>query len=292
MNFILDILDSILSVIKLIDIRDILDIMFLSYLLYKGMKLVRETRAEQLVKGIALMVVSYFIVRQVGLRTMRFLFENFFQWGILAIIVMFQPELRRALEKMGRAKVSNLNVFSGNPDSYASIVNKWNICIDAIVSAATNLSEGNVGALIVVERLTKLGEQIDTGTQINASPSAAIFENIFFPNSPLHDGAVIVRDGDILAAGCYLPKPQKEELISKEFGSRHRAAIGMSEQSDAIVIVVSEETGVISVADNGHLTRGFEESGLKVLLKSLIIPERSTEENGKKKRLFSKIFNK
>ena len=292
MNLILDALDSILSVIKLIDIRDILDIIFLSYLLYKGMKLVRETRAEQLVKGIALMFVSYFVVRQVGLKTMQFLFENFFQWGILAIIVMFQPELRRALEKMGRAKVSNLNVFSGNPDSYTNIVNKWNICIDAIVSATTHLSENKVGALIVVERLTKLGEQIDTGTLINASPSAAIFENIFFPNSPLHDGAVIVRDGDILAAGCYLPKPQKEELISKEFGSRHRAAIGMSEQSDAIVIVVSEETGVISVADNGHLTRGFEENGLKVLLKSLIIPERSTEENGKKKGFFKKLFNR
>ena len=289
MNLILDALDSILSVIKLIDIRDILDIIFLSYLLYKGMKLVRETRAEQLVKGIALMFVSYFVVRQVGLRTMQFLFENFFQWGILAIIVMFQPELRRALEKVGRAKVSNLNVFSGNPDSYMSVVNKWNICIDAIVGATTNLSENKVGALIVVERLTKLGEQIDTGTLINASPSAAIFENIFFPNSPLHDGAVIVRDGEILAAGCYLPKPQKEELISKEFGSRHRAAIGMSELSDAIVIVVSEETGVISVADNGHLTRGFEESGLKVLLKSLIIPERSTEENGKKK-IFQKFI--
>ncbi|NMB30294.1 MAG: TIGR00159 family protein [Clostridiales bacterium] len=292
MNLILDALDSILSVIKLIDIRDILDIIFLSYLLYKGMKLVRETRAEQLVKGIALMFVSYFVVRQVGLRTMQFLFENFFQWGILAIIVMFQPELRRALEKVGRAKVSNLNVFSGNPDSYMSVVNKWNICIDAIVGATTNLSENKVGALIVVERLTKLGEQIDTGTLINASPSAAIFENIFFPNSPLHDGAVIVRDGEILAAGCYLPKPQKEELISKEFGSRHRAAIGMSELSDAIVIVVSEETGVISVADNGHLTRGFEESGLKVLLKSLIIPERSTEENGKKKRFFKNLFKR
>lgn len=292
MNLILDALDSILSVIKLIDIRDILDIIFLSYLLYKGMKLVRETRAEQLVKGIALMFVSYFAVRQIGLRTMQFLFENFFQWGILAIIVMFQPELRRALEKMGRAKVSNLNVFSGSADSYTNIVNRWNTCIDAIVGATTNLSENKVGALIVVERLTRLGEQIDTGTMINASPSAAIFENIFFPNSPLHDGAVIVRDGDILAAGCYLPKPQKEELISKEFGSRHRAAIGMSEQSDAIVIVVSEETGVISVADNGHLTRGFEESGLKVLLKSLIIPERSTEENGKKKGFLKKIFNR
>ena len=173
MNLILDALDSILSVIKLIDIRDILDIIFLSYLLYKGMKLVRETRAEQLVKGIALMFVSYFVVRQVGLKTMQFLFENFFQWGILAIIVMFQPELRRALEKMGRAKVSNLNVFSGNPDSYTNIVNKWNICIDAIVSATTHLSENKVGALIVVERLTKLGDEIDTGPCIDGITMAA-----------------------------------------------------------------------------------------------------------------------
>lgn len=284
MDFILDISNNVLSVIKSISIFDIIDMIILSYLLYKGIKLIRETRAEQLLKGIAFLSIAYFIVKQLHLKTMGFLLENFFNWGILAIIIMFQPELRRALEKMGRAKVSNFNVFSMGNDLEENEIYKWNVAINAIVDATSELSSTTTGALIVIERQTKLGEQIDTGTLLNATPSAAVLENIFFPNTPLHDGAIIIRDGIILAAGCFLPKPQKEELINKQLGSRHRAAIGMSENSDAIVIIVSEETGTISIAENGDLTRGFNKESLKKLLKSKIIPEKPNEGKTRKEK--------
>ncbi len=287
MNYIIDVFSNISSVVKSISIADIIDMIILSYLLYKGIKLIKETRAEQLIKGIALLCVAYFIVDKLELKTMGFLLHNFFQWGILAIIIMFQPELRRALEKMGRAKVSNFNVFSLGSDSSDAMVYRWEEAIRAIVDASVDLSATKTGALIVIERLTKLGEQIDTGTIINAKPSAAVLENIFFPNTPLHDGAVIIRDGRVHAAGCFLPKPQKEELITKTLGSRHRAAIGMSENSDAIIIVVSEETGVISIAEEGQLTRGFTKDNLLQLLKSKLIPEKQPDDKSTRAR---KIF--
>jgi len=287
MDFILNIWSNMVSVIKSISISDIIDMVLLSYLLYKGIKLIRETRAEQLLKGIALLSVAYFIIRQLQLKTLGFLLENFFQWGILAVIIMFQPELRRALEKMGRTKVSSLSVFSIGIDMEENEIYRWNVAINAIVDATSDLSSTTTGALIVIERQTRLGEQIDTGTIINATPSAAVLENIFYPNTPLHDGAIIMRDGKILAAGCFLPKPQKEELISKQLGSRHRAAIGMSEISDAIVIIVSEETGTISIAENGDLTRGFNKESLKKLLKSKLIPEKQSDVKSKKEKRIS-----
>ncbi|MFA5658250.1 MAG: diadenylate cyclase CdaA [Oscillospiraceae bacterium] len=287
MGIISDIGQIMISVIKSISVADGIDMLILSYLLYKGIKLIRETRAEQLIKGIVLLSVAYFVVSQLKLKTMGFLLDNFFQWGILAVIIMFQPELRRALEKMGRAKVSSFGVFSIGADMETDLFNKWTVAIDAIVEASSELSATTTGALIVIERQTRLGEQIDTGTIINATPSAAIFGNIFFPNTPLHDGAVIIRDGIILAAGCFLPKPQKEEFINKQLGSRHRAAIGMSENSDAIIIVVSEETGTISIAEDGRLTRGFNKESLKKFLKAKIIPEKQPpEKERKKKKLF------
>jgi diadenylate cyclase len=287
MGYIVDVFSNLFNVIKSITIADIIDIIILSYLLYKCIKLIRETRAEQLIKGIVLLCVAYFIVDKLELKTLGFLLQNFFQWGILAIIIMFQPELRRALEKMGRAKVSNFNVFSIGSDSADAMAYRWEEAINAIVDASVDLSASKTGALIVIERLTKLGEQIDTGTIINAKPSAAVLENIFYPNTPLHDGAVIIRDGRIHAAGCFLPKPQKEELVMKSLGSRHRAAIGMSEISDSIVIVVSEETGIISIAEEGQLTRGFTKDNLKQFLKSKLIPEKPSESKTQKAK---KIF--
>lgn len=284
MGFIFDIWSNLLSVIKSIQLSDIIDMIILSYLLFKGIKLIRETRAEQLLKGIALLCIAYFIVKKLDLKVMGFLLDNFFAWGILAIIIMFQPELRRALEKMGRAKVSSFNVFSIGSDSSDEINYKWEEAITAIVDASIDLSATTTGALIVIERQTRLGEQIDTGTIINAKPSAAVLENIFFPNTPLHDGAVIIREGRVLAAGCFLPKPQKEELINKLLGSRHRAAIGMSELSDAIVVVVSEETGTISIAEDGQLTRGFNKENLNKYLKSKLLSDKQGDVKIKKER--------
>lgn len=282
MGFILDLGNQIVSVVKTISIIDIIDMLLLSYLLYKGIKLVQETRAQQLVKGILLICICYFIVSQLELKTMSFLLDHFFQWGIIAIVILFQPELRRILDKVGRTKVSKLSIFNPNDPSESS-PDGWSGAIDAICEASQELSSTCTGALIVIERQTRLGEQIDTGTILNCTPSAAVFGNIFFPNTPLHDGAVIMRNAKILAAGCFLPKPQKEELINKQLGSRHRAAIGMSENSDAIVVVVSEETGTISVAEDGELTRGFTKDSLKRLLRARLIPE--TNENVREKAL-------
>ena len=158
------------------------------------------------------------------------------------------------------------------------------MAIDVICESCEDLSASTTGALIVIERETKLGEQINTGTILNAVPSKELFGNIFFKNTPLHDGAVIMRDGIILAAACFLPKPEKEELINKALGSRHRAAIGMSENSDAIIIVVSEETGAISVAENGELTRGYSKDTLKKTLRAKLLPEKTPKEKSQDKQ--------
>ena len=270
-----DALLSVWNVFKSIRISDIIDIIILTFLIYHGILLIRETRAQQLVKGILFMIAFYLIAVFLRLQTMRYLLKLLFQWGILAIIILFQPEFRRILEKMGRTRFTRFQIFGSSEDENNII--KMRECIDAVCEASADLSSTKTGALIIFERTTKLGEQIATGTVLNCTPSAAVLGNIFFPNTPLHDGAVILRDGNILAAGCFLPKPQKEELIDKQLGSRHRAAIGMSENSDAIVIVVSEETGAISVAENGELTRGYTKDSLKKMLMLSLVPESSGE---------------
>lgn len=286
-----DILNAFLSVCKTIGVADVLDMLLLSYLLFKCFQLVKETRAQQLVKGIGILVVAYLIADVVGLKTMSFILKNIFQWGILAIIIMFQPELRRILEKLGRTKFVDLSsVFNISDSEYGD--ESWAKAIDVIGNSVYDLASTATGALIVCERQTRLGEQIDTGTVLNCTPSEAVFGNIFFPNTPLHDGAVIMRDGMILAAGCFLPKPQKEELINKQLGSRHRAAIGMSENSDAIVIVVSEETGTVSVAEDGELTRGYTKDSLKKLLRNRLMPEKTSSQKKDKKAFAEKVRSK
>ena len=193
------------------------------------------------------------------------------------------------LERVGRSKIADIALFKPSDDEQDA--EHVRSAIRAVCDASMKLSSTRTGALIIFERKTKLGEQIATGTLLDCVPSAAMLGNIFVPNTPLHDGAVIIRDGKILAAGCFLPKPEKEELINKQLGSRHRAAIGMSENSDAIVIVVSEETGTISVAENGELTRGYVEDTLKKLLYNRLLPDRtadSTKDNSFAGRVMSK----
>ena len=276
------------NVIRYIRVNDVIDIAILSFLIYHGIKLVRETRAQQLLKGILVLLIAYMLAIVFKLQTMRFLLKTCFEWGFLAIIIMFQPELRRILEKVGRTKLAELNFFPNNDN--ADYSDRWKVCIEAVCESAQNLSSTSTGALIIFERKTRLGEQVSTGTVLNCVPSAQVLGNIFYPNTPLHDGAVIIRDGVILAAGCFLPKPQKEELIAKQLGSRHRAAIGMSENSDAIVIVVSEETGTISVAENGELTRGFTKDSLRKLLYNRILPDKDTVQS--KNNLAGRVISK
>ena len=289
MKVLTDILSSVWGVFRSIGINDIIDIIILYFLIYKGIKLIKETRAQQLIKGILILVGCYLVAVIINLQTIRFLLKLCFQWGFLALVILFQPELRRMLEKVGRTKITEFSLF--NPKDTDKTAEKWSYAIEAICQSAQNLSSTKTGALIICERQTKLGEQIATGTVLNAKPSPEIFGNIFFPNTPLHDGAVIIRDGIILAAGCFLPRPQKDELINKQLGSRHRAAIGMSENSDALIIVVSEETGNISVAENGELTRGFTKDSLKKLLTNRLIPVKETDttkENSFAGRVMSK----
>lgn len=263
-----DFLESIISVVKTAEWVDILDILLLSYIIYAVIKMVRETRAGQLMKGLLVCLAAFIISNLLEMKAITYLFTQAIDIGLLALIIMFQPELRRALEKAGHGRWG-LN-FSFN-HSYNESAVMWNSAIDAICDSCVELSATYTGALIVVERQTKLGEQIDNGTILNAQPSKELFGNIFYPKTPLHDGAVIMREGMIMAAACFLPKPQKEELVNKKLGSRHRAAIGMSENSDAIVIVVSEETGAISVAENGILTSGYTREKLRQLLQSRLI---------------------
>lgn len=265
-DFFRNMFHAISNVLLSIGIIDIIDILLLSYLMYAVLKLIRETRAGQLMKGVMVLGIAYLVSDAVGLKSISFITEKTLSVGLLAIIILFQPELRRALEKFGR------NAFRVNLFSEDRAEANWNYAIPIICESVTALSETNTGALIVIERSTKLGEQLSSGTILNAKPSPQLFGNIFYPKTPLHDGAVIMRSGMILAAACFLPRPQKDEFIDKALGTRHRAAIGMSENSDAIVIVVSEETGQISVAENGVLTRNYTADSLEQLLRNALIP--------------------
>ena len=277
-----DIKSAFFSIISTLGFIDIIDIAILAYIIYILLKLIRETRAGQLVKGILFLVAGYFISKFMQLKIMEYILKQTLDIGMLAMIILFQPELRRALEKFGRTQFG-VHIFGIGQTSDETIRN-WESAIDAICDSCVELSGSSTGALIVIERQVKLGEQIETGTVMNAVPSKEVFGNIFYPKAPLHDGAVIMRDGIILAAACFLPKPQNDAIINKKLGSRHRAAIGMSENSDALIIVVSEETGQISIAMNGVLTRDYTHDKLKNLLYSEIIDESPELITKKKKR--------
>ena len=274
------------SLISTIELKDIIDVGVLAYIIYLLLKLIRETRAGQLVKGILLLVAGYFLSGFFDLRVLHYILGKALDIGLIAMIVLFQPELRRVLEKFGRTKfgIQLLGLGSVGGD----IKQKWDNAIEAICDSCVELSASCTGALRVCERQTKLGEQIETGTILNALPSKEVFGNIFYPKTPLHDGAVIMREGMILAAACFLPKPQNDAAINKKLGSRHRAAIGMSENSDAVVIVVSEETGQISVAMNGVLTRDYTREKLKETLEKEIFSV-ALDNSERKKKLSSII---
>ncbi|MCL2014385.1 MAG: diadenylate cyclase CdaA [Oscillospiraceae bacterium] len=288
MQYIYDFYESALKIIQTIRISDVIDVIIISFLIYMATRFIIETRAVQIVKGIFVLILSYLGAVLFDLRALELLLSGVFNWGVIAIIVLFQPELRRALEKMGRANVvDSLSIFT--PQESAEVRHRYLCAIDNIVKAADLLSHDMTGALIVIERDIKLGEEIHTGIKVNADVNAELICNIFVNKSPLHDGALVIRDARILAAACYLPRPSKEEYIAHELGSRHRAAIGISENSDSITIVVSEETGIISVAENGVLSRNFNKNTLYDYLRAnLLLPEntdadKKTESSRKKK---------
>lgn len=235
-------------------IKEIIDILIVSYVVYKLIMLLRGTRAIQLMKGIFVVVLVWSLSFLFNLNTLQWLMNQMFTYGVMALIIIFQPELRRALERLGRGKL----LFSRTTIDEDHELNSR---IGEIVKAVNNLARRKIGAIIVFERETGLNEYIESGIPLGSQISSELLINLFIPNTPLHDGAVIIRQGQIMAGGCYLPLSENP-FISKELGTRHRAAIGMSEVSDAICVTVSEETGHISLIINGQIVRGIKEESL------------------------------
>lgn len=233
-------------------VKDIIDILIVTYIVYHMILLVRGTRAVQLLKGIFVLVVIWALSTWFDLYTLKWLMNQIFTYGVFAIFIIFQPELRRGLEQLGRGKL-----FGRMSD----IDEETNKLISETIKSVNYLSRRKIGALIVFERKTGLNEYVESGIRMQSMISSELLINIFIPNTPLHDGAVIVQNGQIAAAGCYLPLSENP-FISKELGTRHRAAIGISEVGDAISIVVSEETGQVSLALNGQVVRDIKEESL------------------------------
>lgn len=256
-------------------IRTIIDISIVTWVVYKLIMLVKETRAWQLIKGILLLLVAMEASKILGLKTISFMLQSMLSVLAIGVIVLFQPELRRALEKIGRSRFKDIfNMDEANTQIQITAL------IEEIVKACMDLSAKYTGALIVIERDTKIGEIINTGTQLESNVSSELIANIFVPDTPLHDGAIIIRDNKIKAAACFLPLTDNPNL-SKELGTRHRAALGITEVSDSIAVVVSEESGKISFALNGGLTRNLTSDTLrKALNKNLLDNDRNSKKIG------------
>ena len=243
----MDTLSAIKSLVRTINICDVLDILVVAFLIYHLIKIIRESRAGQLVKGIVIILCGYFLAQKLSA-----VLNNFFQLSVYGLLIVFQPELRRVLEQIGRSKLFGFWPLGSITKDEEYYIKECKNLASVVTEAAATLSRQKTGALIVFERQTKLGEIIDTGTILKAAPSPALICNIFFNKAPLHDGALIIKDGLLYAGGCILPLTKNTD-ISMHFGTRHRAAIGISENSDAVAVVVSEETGKISLAINGIL---------------------------------------
>jgi diadenylate cyclase len=246
-------------------IIDIIDILIVSVVVYYLIKFIRERRAGKLALGVVVLIFLQAVGQMLNFMALQFIMQNVFQVGLIALVVVFTPEIRSALEKMGGQPLRNLKSITEQKDIQAITG-----MINDMCEALFDLSKDKTGALVVIERSTKLGDVIKSGTLINADMSPFLLKNIFFNKAPLHDGAVIVRGTRIYAAGCFLPLSVNTDII-KDLGTRHRAAIGMSENSDAIVLVVSEETGIISMAHEGKLRRSFDYMSLRSELVGMLI---------------------
>lgn len=254
------------------DVIDILDIAVVVVLIYFLLKLTAKTRAIQVLKGFGVIIILAQLTDFLGMSTIAWLFAYIINAGALVLIVLFQPELRRALERIGTG-----NILARNLSEYNEILTR----IDKIIASCLYFSKTRTGALIVIENKTGLNDIMETGTRINADITSELLENIFFPNAPLHDGAVVIRGGQMLAAGCFLPLSDNR-LIGQDLGTRHRAGLGISEVSDSVTIIVSEETGVISIAKDGKLIRYIDS---KALRDTLAIIYNLEEVNAKRRKL-------
>lgn len=266
-------------------VTTILDIVIVIFLLYCFVKIVKGSRAWQLIKGIALLIIATWISGLLNLNILNSILTGIMNWGVIAIIVLFQPELRRGLEQLGTNKFTK---FFGIDNDIAT---KTKEDVYKVVIAATELSKTKTGALIVLERDINIQDIISTGVPMNSEVSPQLLVNLFIPKTPLHDGAVVISNNKIAAAACVLPLADDQD-IAKELGTRHRAAIGISKESDSIVVVVSEETGKISVAKDGTLIADVREDTLKKILISNIVTKRFTEQKVIKNERFSKLKQK
>lgn len=283
-NVIKDIFSYIMNFLDLSGPLDVLrmlvELALVSYIVYKGIQLVRETRAMQLVKGIIFILIISKISQMLGLKTLAYILSGMIQLLGFGLIVLFQPELRRGLEKLGSSGLKDIMLMKRDDEERLRTI----AAIETIVKTCARCSQDYIGALIVIERDTKIGDIVNTGTQMDAVLSEELLGNIFTPKTPLHDGAVIIRDNVIKAAACYLPLTQNAGL-SRDLGTRHRAALGISEVSDAIAVVVSEESGKISYAHNGGLTRNLTPDLLRKALTRFLLENRTE----KKRFAFRKV---
>lgn len=270
-------LERSLNLLTTMGLADIVDILLVAYLIYKAIWFVRRTNSYNLAKGILVFLIVMLLANLFGLKMISFALQKAAELGLIALVILFQPELRRLLERMGSSFMTSRGEIGTEIDS----------AIAHTVLACTEMSASKTGALIIFERNVKLNEIMSTGTIINADTNAELIKNIFFNKAPLHDGALVIRDGRLAAAGCVLPLTKSTNL-SKELGMRHRAGIGLSEQSDAVVVIVSEETGAISVAIDGMLKRHLTATTFERLLRSELI----VEEADKKPRGFLQTLKK
>ena len=276
MNNISGFFNKVLSVFSTFRFVDFLDIVVVAVIIYLCVRIIRETRAMQLAKGIVFIALVYFVVNLLNMEAATAIFKTIFNNIILIVVILFAPEIRNILEQIGKGtarKNFKTIVHPGVAVELAGIQD----CIESTIQACSDLSDTRTGALIVFENETLLGNVIDSGTLLNAKPSKALIKNVFYPKTPLHDGAMVIRNGKILAAGCILPLTKKQ--LNTRFGTRHRAAVGLTEESDAIVVVVSEETGSISVARNGVLTSDISDGELRDILMSTFIPSGSSSDD-------------
>ncbi len=256
---------SVAGPLSEIRIIDIIDIALLSIVFFWMYKFIRQRRAGPLALGLLLFIVAALIGSLFDIRAMKFIFENFYQVGMIAIIIIFQSDLRAVLERVGNTPIKTFRNFTD------SDIRAYENIAETIAAVCDSLSRTKTGALIVLERETKLGDYTGQGVILNAEISQMLLRNLFFNKAPLHDGAVLIRGRRIYAAGCYLPMSSAD--VNKDLGTRHRAGIGLSEVSDAVVIIVSEETGTVSVAVGGELQRGFNYGSLRQEIISRMIPE-------------------
>ena len=265
-------LNSIVANFQTFKLVDLLDILIIAFLIYQLLGFVNRTRAGQLAKGALIVMAVYLVANILNMRTVTWLLNSLLQVGLLTLVVLFQPEIRRALERMGQTDQWAYRFFNKNRYNDTSLKGAWRSAIIAICDAAERFSETKTGALIVLERHTNLSEIVRTGTPVNSAVNLEVLGTIFYEGTPLHDGAAIIENGRIKAAGFVLPLSNNLDL-GKDMGTRHRACLGIAENSDAIAIVVSEETGIISMAKNGVLIRHFDRQTLYTRLIDEMIPK-------------------